>query len=146
MCEIVSLLKKGIFAYAISHVSCGFFLFRKRTSKMRIFCAQAVRCVLLLLTLSHAIGHPLLEFSIRFPVHLGCIHIGGRLEVRIGEHRDHRQEDRLHGVHWQPALLWSLVAPSARMHSYLAYGFSTLRNLQIARREPTCHRQDRGEC
>ena len=134
--------------YAISHVSCGFFFFRKkRTSKMRIFCAQTdrLRCVLLLLTLSHAIGHPLLEFSIRFPVHLGCIHIGGRLEVRIGEHRDHRQEDRLHGVHWQPALLWSLVAPSARMHSYFAYGFSTLRNLQLPE-EPTCHRQDRGEC
>lgn len=65
----------------------------------------------LLLAASHTAGYLALEFSVVLPPLLGGVHIGGGLVVRIGQHGDNREEDRLHGVHRQPALLGLFIAP-----------------------------------
>lgn len=71
------------------------------------------RCASLgfLLTFSHATRHLALEIRIRLSPFLCSVHIGRRLVVGIGQHRNDRDQNRFDSVHRQPALGGLLVAP-----------------------------------
>ena len=55
--------------------------------------------------------HLPLELGEVLPPLLGGVHVGRRLVVGVGQHRDDRDQDRLHGVDRQPPLGRLLVAP-----------------------------------